>query len=365
MKILLTGGGTGGHVYPALSVAEALRARAGDEPLEFLFVGTVRGDVARLAAGAGLPFVAVRAAPVRGKTPAGLLGAAWQLGRGTFDAWRTLGGFGPRVVLATGGYASVPVSVAARLRRVPLVLYLPDVQPGWAVRFLARLALRVATTTDASLNHLPRRKAVVTGYPVRAAFWQQDRAAARAALGCLAPGDLPLLLVTGATQGAEAINRAVFAALPALLPRCAVLHQTGEAGLPAAEGAALLLPTEQRARYRPVAYLHDMPAAMAAADLAVMRAGASSLAEPPALGLATILVPAQYAGAHQRFNAEFMAARGAAALLPEAELGALAETALALLDDAPRLAAIRAAATALARPRAADAIAALVLEAAA
>ncbi|HZQ35708.1 MAG TPA: glycosyltransferase, partial [Dehalococcoidia bacterium] len=121
MRILLTGGGTGGHVYPALSAAEALRQRAG-EPVELLFAGTVRGDVERLAAGAGIPFATVRAAPVRGRTPWQLAGTAWQLTLGTAGAWRLLGRFRPRVVLATGGYASVPVSVAARLRGVPLML---------------------------------------------------------------------------------------------------------------------------------------------------------------------------------------------------------------------------------------------------
>lgn len=362
MRILLTGGGTGGHVYPALSAAEALRQRAG-APVELLFAGTVRGDVERLAAGAGIPFAAVRAAPVRGRTPWQLAAAAWQLALGTAEAWRLLGRFRPRAVLATGGYASVPVSVAARLRGVPLVLYLPDVHPGWAVRFLAKLARRIAVTSEGSLRSLPRRKACVTGYPVRPAFFAQDRCTARRQLGF--PAELPLLLVTGATQGAQAINAAVFAALPALLPRCAVLHQTGEAGLAEAERQAVALPDKLRERYRPVAYLDEMPAAMAAADLAVMRAGASSLAEPPAAGLPAILVPGRFAGAHQRANAAFMAKRGAALMLEEELLPRLAETVLGLLDDPKRLCAMREAARALARPDAAQAIAALVLEAAA
>jgi UDP-N-acetylglucosamine--N-acetylmuramyl-(pentapeptide) pyrophosphoryl-undecaprenol N-acetylglucosamine transferase len=362
MRILLTGGGTGGHVYPALSAAEALRGRAG-ESVELLFAGTVRGDVARLAAGAGIPFAAVRAAPVRGRTPWQLAGTAWHLALGTAEAWRLLGCFRPRAVLATGGYASVPVSVAARLRGVPLVLYLPDVYPGWAVRFLAKLAQRIAVTSEGSLRHLPRGKTRVTGYPVRAGFFSEERCTARRKLGI--PEELPLLLVTGATQGAQAINAAVFAALPALLPRCAVLHQTGTAGLAEAERRAAALPEHLRERYRPVAYLDEMPAAMAAADLAVMRAGASALAEPPAAGLPAILVPGRFAGAHQRANAAFMAKRGAAVMLSEEELSRLAETVLGLLDDPERLCAMRKAARALARPDAAQAIAELVLEAAA
>ena len=362
MRILLTGGGTGGHVYPALSAAEALRQRAG-EPVELLFAGTQRGDVERLAAGAGIPFAEVSAAPVRGRTPRQLAGTAWQLALGTAEAWRLVGRFRPQVVLATGGYASVPVSVAARLRGVPLVLYLPDVHPGWAVRFLAKLARRIAVTSEGSLRHLPRGKTRVTGYPVRAAFFTQhtqDRCAARQQLGFAA--DLPLLLVTGATQGAQAINAAVFAALPALLPHCAVLHQTGDSGLAEAERHAAALPEQLRPRYRPAAYLDEMPVAMAAADLAVMRAGASSLAEPPAVGLATILVPGRFSD--QRANAAFMAKRGAAIMLSEDDLAGLPATVLGLLNDRARLCAMREAARSLARPDAAQAIAALVLEAA-
>ncbi|HLZ68832.1 MAG TPA: UDP-N-acetylglucosamine--N-acetylmuramyl-(pentapeptide) pyrophosphoryl-undecaprenol N-acetylglucosamine transferase [Dehalococcoidia bacterium] len=360
MRILLTGGGTGGHVYPALSAAEALCARAG-APVELLFAGTVRGDVERLAAAAGIPFAAVRAAPVRGRAPWQLARSAWELTRGTAEAWRLLGRFRPWAVLATGGYAGVPVSVAARLRGVPLVLYLPDVRPGWAVRFLARLARRIAVTSEGSLAYLPRGKTCVTGYPVRAAFFSEDRGAARQRLGFA--DDLPLLLVTGATQGARAINRAVLAALPALLPRCAVLHQTGADGLAEAQRRAAALPDELRERYRPVAYLDAMPAAMAAADLAVMRAGASALAEPAAAGLPAVLVPGTFAGAHQRANAAFMQARGAAVMLPEAELPRLADTVLGLLNDRARLCAMREAAHRLARPDAAQAIAAIVLEA--
>lgn len=367
MRLLLTGGGTGGHVYPALSVAEALPGRAGGEPIEFLFAGTTRGDVGRLAARAGIPFVAVTAAPLRGGGPLGIARAAGPIGAGLAQSWRILGEFRPRAVLATGGYATVPISLAAWLRRIPLVVYLPDVYPGWAVRLLARLARRVATTTDGALNYLPRAKAVVTGYPVRAEFWTQVRSAARAKLGF--DQQTPLLLVTGASQGSQALNAAVFEALPRLLPRCAVLHQTGAAGIARAQALTAQLPAglaaERYDRYRPVAYLDDMPAAMAAADLAVMRSGASALAEPPAAGLPAVLVPGSYAGAHQRHNAAFMASRGAAVLLEESRLSELATVAGELLWDRERLVTMAAAAKKLARPDAARRIADLVLEVAA
>jgi UDP-N-acetylglucosamine--N-acetylmuramyl-(pentapeptide) pyrophosphoryl-undecaprenol N-acetylglucosamine transferase len=361
MRVLLTGGGTGGHVYPALSVAEVLPERAGGEQIEFLFVGTTRGDVERLVTRAGMAFTSVDAAPVRGRGPIALIGAVGRISAGFVQSWRILGKFRPGVVLATGGYASVPVSVAAWLRRIPLVVYLPDVYPGLAVRLLVRLARRVATTTDGAKKYLPPSKTVVTGYPVRAEFWSQNRNAARIRFGF--DEKTPVLLVTGATQGSMALNTAVIDALPRLLCDCAILHQTGLSGIGAARAAAARLPFESRERYQPVAYLDDMPAAMAAADLAVMRSGASSLAEPPAAGLPAILVPGSFAGAHQRHNASYMASRGAAVILAEKRLCELGDLAVALLTDKDRLANMKAAATALARPDAALRIADVVLEA--
>jgi UDP-N-acetylglucosamine--N-acetylmuramyl-(pentapeptide) pyrophosphoryl-undecaprenol N-acetylglucosamine transferase len=275
---------------------------------------------------------------------------------------RLLRRFRPEVVLATGGYATVPVALAAALRRVPIVLYLPDVYPGWAVRLLAPLATRIAVSGDGALKHLPRRKCVVTGYPTRAAFFSAEREAARRALG-FRP-DVPMLLVTGASQGSHAINLAVFEALPALLAYTGVLHQTGTADLADAEARAAALPGQLRDRYRPVAYLDDMASAMIAADLAVMRSGASSLAEPPAAGLPTVLVPGTFAGAHQRHNAAFMVKSGAAVMLEESELGRLPGVVLELLGNHERLQAMAAATALLAHRDAAEAIAGVVLEAA-
>jgi UDP-N-acetylglucosamine--N-acetylmuramyl-(pentapeptide) pyrophosphoryl-undecaprenol N-acetylglucosamine transferase len=363
MNVLLTGGGTGGHVYPALAVAAALAECAGKESVACLFAGPTRGDTARIAKRAGIPFAPVRAGAVRGRSAWQLVHAIWDLALGTAQGWRIVGRFRPAVVLATGGYASVPIAIAAWLRRVPLVLYLPDVHPGWAARLLAVLATRIAVTNEGALEHLPRRKTVVTGYPVRSTFFSRTRAEARRSLGL--EDDLPVLLVTGASQGAQTLNRATWEALPALLPRCIILHQTGTQHVEAAERVTAALPTELRCRYHPLGYIDDMASAMAAADLAVMRAGASSLAEPPAAGLATILVPGRFAGAHQRHNAAFMAARGAAILLEEEELHRLAEVVLGLLDDRGSLERMRAAASALARPDAARAIATVLLEVAA
>jgi UDP-N-acetylglucosamine--N-acetylmuramyl-(pentapeptide) pyrophosphoryl-undecaprenol N-acetylglucosamine transferase len=222
------------------------------------------------------------------------------------------------------------------------------------------LATKMTTTTEAALEFLPREKTVVTGYPVRASFFSTDRIEARQRLNVSA-GER-LVLVAGATQGATAINDAVIAALPALLANAHVVHVTGAAGLAGAELVSEALALEQRARYHVAAYRDDLPELMVAADVGVFRAGASVLGEIPAAGLPSVLVPATYAGGHQRNNAQWLADGGAAVVVEEPELSSLGMLLPELLWDASRLEAMRSAAKALARPDAADAIAAVVLE---
>ena len=362
--MVLSGGGTGGHIYPALAVAEALRREAGPEgPPELLYIG-VRGRMDEQIVGpSGLRFEAVRAGPLRVRSPVGFARGIANLLLGSAQAWRLLGRFRPDAVFATGGYASVPVGLAARARRRPLVVYLPDVRPGWAVRLLARLATRIATTTERSLAELPAGKAEAAGYPVRAAFWTANRDQARQKLGL--PLDEPVLLVTGASQGARRLNNAVAGQLEALLAVCRVVHQTG-----AADEAALLerrasLPDGQQRRYHVSAYMDDMAGAMAAADLAVMRAGASTLGELPAAGLPAVLVPGVYEGWDQTPNARYLEEQGAAVVLEDDRLDRLADVVRELLADEPRRLAMAAAARRLARPDAARRIAQIVREAAA
>jgi UDP-N-acetylglucosamine--N-acetylmuramyl-(pentapeptide) pyrophosphoryl-undecaprenol N-acetylglucosamine transferase len=247
--------------------------------------------------------------------------------------------------------------------RQPLVVYLPDVTPGWAVRLLSRLSTRMATTSPGALAHLPAKKTVVAGYPVREAFWTTDRTSARQRFG-VGPADR-MLLITGASLGARKINEAVVAALPRLLERCYVVHLTGAADEAWVNEERAKLSPEQQARYTVRGYTDDMPAAMAAADLVVSRAGASTLGELPASGAPAILVPGEYEGWSQAPNAEFLQAEGAAVMLRNAELDRLAHTVIALLDDAPRLARMAQAARALARPDAARDLARTLVEVAA
>ncbi|HMO55468.1 MAG TPA: glycosyltransferase, partial [Tepidiformaceae bacterium] len=227
MRLALTGGGTGGHIFPALAVMQALRATEG-ESLEVRFFGPDNRGERRLVEAAALPFERVPSAGMRGRGPLALLQSAWRLLSGTAIAIRKLRRFRPDAVFSTGGYGSFPASVAARLLRCPLVVYLPDVSPGWAVRAEKLLATKMTTTTEAALEHLPRKKTVVTGYPVREAFFSLDRASVRESLG-IAPDQLAVV-VAGASQGARAINGAVAAALPELLAKATVYHITGEAG---------------------------------------------------------------------------------------------------------------------------------------
>jgi len=363
--VVLAGGGTGGHVYPGLAVARALESsmRERGQPLELLWLG-VRGRVDEtIVPREGIAFRAISAGALRVASPLTFALNVLRLGWGALQSAWILLRFKPDAVFATGGYASVPVGASARLLRKPLVVYLPDVTPGWAVRLLSRLATRMTTTSERALDHLPRDKTTVVGYPVRAEFWSTDRAGARATLGLAS--DAKVLLVTAGSLGARRINEAIWPALPQLLERCDVLHVTGSADEAVADERRARLTPEQQARYHVRGYLPEMPAAMVAADLVVCRSGASTLGELPAAGAPAILVPGEYEGWSQAPNAEFLQAEGAAVMLRNRELDRLAETVIDLLADDARLASMRAAMKKLARPDAARDLARILVEVAA
>ena len=353
----MTGGGTGGHILPALAVLEAVRKRAAVSP-EVRFFGPEDRGERNIVESAGLQFETVPAAQIRGRNPLQLVRSVWRLSVGTLSAARKLRAFRPDVVFSTGGYGSFPCCLAARVLRTPLVVYLPDVEPGWAVKAEKRLATRITTTTGAALAFLPRAKTVVTGYPVRSAFFATTRDGARQALGFAA--EERVVVIAGATQGAHSINQAVFRGLRDLVETCTVVHVTGTADYDDAAGFKSALGDGLDNLYHVSPYRDDLATVMLAADLAVMRAGASVLGELPAAGLPSILVPATYAGGHQRHNAAWLADAGAAIVLEEARLNELINLALNLIEDEPRLAAMRDAATKLRRDDAADAIATVI-----
>lgn len=359
--MVLAGGGTGGHVYPGLAVANALAAEV--KPLELLYIG-VRGRIDEtIVPREGIAFKAVSAGPLRVSSPIAFAVNLGRLGVGVMQSVWALLRFKPDAVFATGGYTSVPVGVAARLLRKPLVVFLPDVTPGWAVKLLSRLATRMTTTSERALRYLPANKTVVVGYPVRGEFWSMTREEARRRMGL--PLDAKVLLVTGASLGAHKINEAIVEALPRLLEHSIVVHVTGAADEAWATAQRASLDSTQREQYVVRGYLADMPAAMVAADLAVMRAGASTLGELPAAGLPAVLVPGEYDGWSQAPNAEFLQEQGAAVMLRNAELGQLGAMAIKLLSDDVRLAAMRVAAKQLARPDAARDLARTLIEVAA
>jgi UDP-N-acetylglucosamine--N-acetylmuramyl-(pentapeptide) pyrophosphoryl-undecaprenol N-acetylglucosamine transferase len=331
--------------------------------VEVLYLGTTQGAEKKLVEEQGLSFQAISAGRIRERGPVELARNVAALGKGVVESTKALRSFDPDAVFATGGFASVPVGVAARIVRKPLVVFLPDVAPGWAVRLEARLARRLATSSEAALEHLPRSKTKVTGYPVRPAYWSLDRLAARKQLDL--PPDGNVVLISGASTGSVALNQHIIDHAPRLLERAMLLHLTGAAEEARVREAAARLDPDQQARWRIHGFLADMPAAMHAADLAVMRSGASVLGELPAATLPAVLVPYPHAGGHQRLNAQFLAGRGCAVTLPEEGLAGLCGLVEDLLGDGTNLEAMRASLERLQKPRAAAELADLVRQVAA
>jgi UDP-N-acetylglucosamine--N-acetylmuramyl-(pentapeptide) pyrophosphoryl-undecaprenol N-acetylglucosamine transferase len=369
-------------VYPALAVLQALTketagqvAEGQERPSSFslvtktanvLWVGGVGGMEVNLVERVGVPFETIPAAGVHGVGLRALPGNLWQLWRGFLAARGILTRFRPDVLLYTGGYLAVPVALAARLpglgRQHPRsLLYVPDIEPGLALKTLARFADQIAVTTAESRAWMPARaKVTVTGYPLRKDLQVWDLEQARAVFGVLP--DLPVLLVFGGSKGARSLNRAVLKVLPQLLGEMQVIHISGQLDWAEVEKAAADLPSELFARYHAYPYLHEeMGAAMTVADLAVSRAGASVLGELPHFGLPAILVPYPYAWRYQKVNASYLAERGAAVVVADELIGDnLLEVVRELITNKARREQMRQKMRSLARPQAADCIADLL-----
>lgn len=362
---MISGGGTAGHVYPALSVIEAL-TNLGAPAVSLCWLGSAEGVEGALVRQAGIPFESVAVSKIRGRNPLGMLHGLWTMQRGFRQARRLVADFQPDVLFVTGGYVCWPVTLAAWRAHVPVLIYLPDIEPGLAIKSLARFARKVAVTDQAAQRFFRAGQTVVTGYPVRAALFSRDRAEARRALG-LPVDNERVLLVFGGSQGAHSINQAVVQGIAELLAAAHVVHLTGRRDAAWVQTRRARLPEGLQARYHVYDYLESgMVDALAAADLVIARAGASTLGELPAAGLPAVLVPYPYAGAHQWANARWMVNAGAALAVPDQDLAvALVPTVLGLLNDEPRRTAMSRAARALARPEAARAIAELLYQLAA
>ena len=363
MRVMVCAGGTGGGIYPALAAVAEMR-RQGLADGDLLWLGAQGEMEETLVPRAGLPLATIPAGPIVGIPLRARARNLARMARGFFAALGHLRRFRPAVLFMTGGYVAAPVAVAARSRRVPIVIYLPDVEPGSTIRFAVPLARRIACTSDGSRAFVPAEKMVVTGYPVRPEIRAARQLSREEALAQfeLRPGR-PTLFVFGGSRGAQAINRALMGVLPALLAEAQVIHVSGTLTWPEVEANAATLPAELRAYYRPYPYLHEaMGPAFRAADLVVARAGASMLGECPAFGLPSVLVPLTFAWRYQKVNADYLTERGAAVQLTDETLpAALLPTVRALLFAPDRLAGMAAAAAALDRPTAAADLARLIL----
>jgi UDP-N-acetylglucosamine--N-acetylmuramyl-(pentapeptide) pyrophosphoryl-undecaprenol N-acetylglucosamine transferase len=330
-----------------------------------MWIGTRDQMEEELVPRAGLQLETIRGGPVVGVPPQTMLLNSARLTWSMEKAARLLRRFRPHVLLMTGGYVNVPVALVARAMRLPAAIYLPDVEPGRAIRFLSRFADRVACTAAASRAYFPGKKVVVTGYPVRPELRAALALSTEAALAEFGLGQgRRTLFVFGGSRGARSINRALLAVLPALLAEFQVIHISGALDWSEVQDAAAALPEALRRYYRPFPYLHEqMGAAFRAADLVVARAGASMLGEAPAFSLPSVLVPYPHAWRYQKVNADFLADRGAAIRLDDETLPAtLLPVVQELLRDGQRLSAMAQAAGALDRPDAAGDIARLLLD---
>jgi UDP-N-acetylglucosamine--N-acetylmuramyl-(pentapeptide) pyrophosphoryl-undecaprenol N-acetylglucosamine transferase len=346
MRAILAGGGTGGHVIPALAIANELKKSYG---AEVLFIGTARGIENRMVPAAGYPLQLVRVGALKNVSFVTRAKTAFDLPRAVWDAGRMLNEFAPDVVIGVGGYASGPAMLAAVVKHIPTLAFEPNVVPGFANRVVARFVSGAAVHFEETAKYF--RRSEVTGVPVRPAFFEIP--AKR--------GGTPTLLVFGGSQGAHAINEAMIRCLPELrrqTPGIHIIHQTGERdyndALAAYRGLGELAEVFK--------FIEDMPAAFARADLVVCRSGASTVAEITAAGKPAIFVPfPRAADDHQRVNAEALARVGAAVVVEESKLEGvwLAETIAALLGDPRRLQAMSEAARGLAHPDAARDIAAM------
>jgi UDP-N-acetylglucosamine--N-acetylmuramyl-(pentapeptide) pyrophosphoryl-undecaprenol N-acetylglucosamine transferase len=346
MRAILAGGGTGGHVIPALAVAHALKEQYG---AEVLFIGTARGIENRLVPAAGYELKLVEVGALKNVSFATRLKTSFALPRAIWDSREIMSEFRPDVMIGVGGYASGPAMFAGAMSNVPTLAFEPNFVPGFANRMVAPMVSAAAVHFRETGSYF--RRFAVTGVPVRHAFFESANAA----------GDShpPTLLVFGGSQGAHAINEAVIQSLPALraeVPGVHVIHQTGErdyneaqASYLAAGGSGEVYP-----------FIDDMPGTFARSDLLICRSGASTVAEIAAAGKAAIFVPfPRAADDHQKRNAEALVREGAALMIEENSLtpARLVADVKALLTDAARIEKMMAAARKLAHPEAAHDIA--------
>jgi UDP-N-acetylglucosamine--N-acetylmuramyl-(pentapeptide) pyrophosphoryl-undecaprenol N-acetylglucosamine transferase len=340
-KLMIAGGGTGGHIYPAIAVAQEFLRR--DPSRKVVFVGTERGLEKTIVPKAGFPLEFISVAGLQGKSPVELVRGLVRLPLGFVQAWRLVGRHRPSVVLGVGGYSSGPVLLAARLRGVPTMIHEQNAYPGLTNRLLARIVRRVAAAFSDALPRLKRPDGVVTGNPIRREFFEARKP--------VSGGAQRRLLIFGGSQGSRIINDSMTGALlflARLKDRVEIVHQTGPSDV---EKVRLAYASSAFPTARVVPYLDPIVSEIAAADLAVCRAGASTIGERAAVGCGAILIPfARATNNHQELNARVVERAGGGVVITEAELTPerLAAAISAILEDRARATAMGAAAHSLA-----------------
>lgn len=342
MKLVVAGGGTGGHLFPGIAVAEEFLAR--DKKNEALFVGTERGIEARILPRLGFRLAIISATGIRGKSGFSQIKGLAMLLYGYAQARQILKEFRPDRVLGVGGYASGPVVLAAGGMRIRRFIHEQNAIPGFTNKFLARFAEQVFVSLEESEQFFPREKTLLTGNPIRkeilAAIMEGGNPLALSPLSQRGAGEDFRLLVFGGSAGAHSINKALIAALPFLSryrDRLVITHQTGENDL------AEVREGYEREGFRALAitFIDNMAAAYRVADLIVCRAGATTVAEVTASGKPCIFIPYPYAvDDHQRCNAEALLKKGAGFMLLDRELSGeiLARMILDLIDNPEKIA---------------------------
>ncbi len=347
MRIVIAGGGTGGHVIPALAIAQQLKKQFA---AEVLFIGTARGMETRLVPQAGFPLALIKVGALKNVSLMTRVKTMFDLPRAIWTSGRMLSDYNPDVVIGVGGYASGPAMLGAIRRRIPTLAFEPNVVPGFANRLVARWVSAAAVHFQETCEYFPHCQ--VTGVPVREAFFH------------IAPrvGGPPTLLVFGGSQGARAINEAIIASLPGLrakIPNLRIIHQTGQRDYDSVVAAYQQSGISSEVHK----FIDDMPGTFACADLLVCRSGASTVGEITAAGKAAIFVPfPRAADDHQNVNARALERAGAAVVVEESNLEAayLVDTVAALLNEPHRLQTMSAAAKSLAHPNAVQEIAKIV-----
>ncbi|MFL5590304.1 MAG: undecaprenyldiphospho-muramoylpentapeptide beta-N-acetylglucosaminyltransferase [Ktedonobacteraceae bacterium] len=325
MKVLVSGGGTGGHIYPALAVASLLEKQY---QAEVLYLGSDDGLENELAPAAGFPLAVIKAGKLQRYVSWSTVTGVARVPVGITQAVGIIRKFRPDVVFTSGGYVAVPAGLAARLNGVPLLMHQQDVPPNLSNRLIAPLATRISVAFADSLSYFPAGKTLQLGNPVRQEILDMRQVSPQQARRQLElDAELPLLLVTGGSQGARHLNQVVCRTLPDLLPYCQVLHISGKLLLQEtrelSEQAMSELDAGMRQRYRLVPYLNEeMPVALQAAELVLCRSGAATLSELAVLSKPSLLVPLPPAigSSPQEANAGMFARSGAAQVIKDTDL---------------------------------------------